>query len=468
MFRSPTIVPIVEPWQGLLLVPLFVLALVAGLRLLAKSGAVHPESVRKGLHIGGGLIALSFPWLFDQIWPLLVLTGCGVVALVAINVNRRFARSGLMAGMERKDEIYIGPIYFPIAVVTLFWLTRSNVLLYWIPILVLTFADALAALVGVRYGSVKYDATRGRKSLEGSTAFFLAAFFSVHVPLLLLTDLGRAETLLIGIMFGLLLAMVEAIAWSGLDNLFIPLAGYMLLEVYVGLDAEALGWRLIITAFLMVVALFARSQTWNDAALMLAILVGYLCANLGGFPWLVIALWAFVGVVISPPAGAPKRTIREVGAVSIVGLLWLALAHERHVPQLLAPFTGSLAAHLAMNGVARGAKKGTGTISGSLSDFGTGTAPARLPEMVPVPFFAPALFSTAWMFLPYLVLEQASPAACFGAVGATLGVLIAVALFACWLPRVEARFGIRGRWTFQSLLAAAGSCSGLAVFLANN
>ena len=164
--------------------------------------------------------------------------------------------------------------------------------------------------VGVRYGSVKYEATRGRKSLEGSAAFFLAAFFSVHVPLLLLTELGRAATLLIGIMFGLLLAMVEAVAWSGLDNLFIPLAGFMLLEVYVGLDAVALGWRLYVTAFLMVVAFVARSRTWNNAALILAILVGYLCANLGGFPWLVIALWAFLGVVIiSPVADAPKRTI---------------------------------------------------------------------------------------------------------------------------------------------------------------
>jgi hypothetical protein len=36
----------------------------------------------------------------------------------------------------------------------------------------------------------------------------------------------------------------------------------------------------------------------------------------------------------------------------------------------------------------RGAKKGTGTISGSLPDFGIGNAPAKLSEMVPVPFFA--------------------------------------------------------------------------------
>ena len=48
MFRSPTIVPIVEPWQGLLFVPLFVLALVAGLRLLAKSASFIRNRSAKG------------------------------------------------------------------------------------------------------------------------------------------------------------------------------------------------------------------------------------------------------------------------------------------------------------------------------------------------------------------------------------------------------------------------------------
>jgi phytol kinase len=446
MIEPIRVAPLVEPWIGLLIIPSAVAALVLGLRLLPKSGTIHPESVRKLLHIGGGLISLSLPWLFDNVWPLLVLAGAGAAALIAFNAHRRrAARSeGLMAGVERQGEVYIGPIYFPLAVVILFWLARGNVLLYAIPLVVLTFADAVAALVGVRYGKLKYEATKGRKSLEGSTAFFLAAFFSVHVPLLLLTDLGRAETLLIGITFGLLLTMVEAIAWSGLDNLFIPVIGFLLLKVFVGLNAEQLIWRLIVTGGLAGVAWFARGRSWNDAALILAVLVGYVCANLGGVAWLLIALLTFAGVAWMSPAKAetPTRTVREVAAVSCVGLTWLALAHELQLPELLGAFTGSLAAHLAMNGVARSPR-----------------------EASPRSVVGRVALSGAWLLGSFVLLSRGSLAAWVGAAGAAVGLTVTAILFAKWLPQCETRFGDRGRWWLQTLLAGAASMGGLAVFL---
>jgi hypothetical protein len=106
------VVPLVEPWIGLLIVLAAIALLVVGLRLLAKTGKIHPESVRKLLHIGGGLISLSLPWLFDRIWPLLVLAAIGVLALVAFNIYRRYTpkSDGLMVGVERQGEVYIGPI----------------------------------------------------------------------------------------------------------------------------------------------------------------------------------------------------------------------------------------------------------------------------------------------------------------------------------------------------------------------
>jgi phytol kinase len=311
---------------------------------------------------------------------------------------------------------------------------------------VLTFADAVAALIGVRYGKLKYEATKGRKSLEGSTAFFLVAFFSVHVPLLLLTNLGRAETLLIGVTFGLLLTMVEAIAWSGLDNLFIPVIGFMLLKVFVGLDAAQLGSRLLITAALALIAWLARDRAWNDVALIGAVLIGYVCANLGGATWLLVALLTFAGVAWLMPAQpeAPTRTVRQVGAVSAAGLCWLDLAHELHVPQFLPVFAASFSAHLAMIAVARERRFiGVVTWRTALSVF----------------------LCVAWVFGPLLLLERGNSGMWFGAGGAWLGTALATALFAYWLPKCECRFGEPGRWWLQTLLAGLGSMGGLAVLL---
>jgi phytol kinase len=446
MIPTVNIKPLVEPWQGLLIVPAAVILLVFGLRALQSLGALHPESVRKGLHVGGGLIVLSFPWLFDRVWPLLVMAGVGIAVLVGLQVYRRLAPKGsLLAGVERKDEgeFYIGPVYFPLAVLLLFWLARGNVLLYAIPLMVLTFADALAALVGVRYGKMKYEATRGRKSVEGSTAFFLAAFFSVHVPLLLLTDLGRAETLLIAVTFGLLLMMVEAVAWSGLDNLFVPLVGFWLLKVYLGLDAEALSWRLGVTLLLAFVALLARGRRWNDAALIVTVLVGYACANLGGWPWLLLALLTFAGVLwIAPPADAAARSVRAVGAVSAVALLWVGAAYEMGRPELLASFAGALACHLAMIALARWKQ-------------------AR-PEQPTGHLTALAVVAAALLILlPYGLMTR-DP---FGTAGAVVGVAVATWLFEVTQPKLETCPDDAGRWWRQTLLAAAGSAGGLAGLL---
>jgi phytol kinase len=349
-----------------------------------------------------------------------------------------------MAGVERAGEIYVGPVYFPLAVLVLFGLARSNVLLYLVPLLVLTFADAAGALVGVRYGTLKYEATGGRKSVEGSTAFFLAAFFSAHVPLLLASDLGRAETLLIGLTFGLLLTMVEAVAWAGLDNLFLPLVGYLLLKTYVGLGVEPLVGRLAVTALLAGIAWLARGRAWNDAGLILAILVGYTCANLGGPEWLLVTILMFVGVAWLSPGRehAPVRTVREVGAVSAVGVIWVGVAHELRRPELLAAFSGSFAAHLAMIGIAR---------------------PRGLPLVRRL--LLPAAFGVLWILAPYVLIERGAPSAWTGAGGAAVGSAVAALLFALALSGRQRRFADAGRWWLQAVLAAVASLGGLAVYL---
>ena len=111
-------------------------------------------------------------------------------------------------------------------------------LLFIVPILILSLADAVSALIGARYGQVRF--TGSNKSLEGSIAFFITAFFSVHVPLVLFGDAGRVETLLISLILAFLVMLLEGCAWRGLDNLFIPIGGFFLLRAYLDMDAAAL------------------------------------------------------------------------------------------------------------------------------------------------------------------------------------------------------------------------------------
>ena len=128
------------------------MALFVGLRLYAQAAAAKPETTRKMFHAGSGVLTLAFPFLFHELWPVLLLTGASLLLIASVKfVPALRTRYGGVA--NRVDRTTLGEIYFPVSVALLFWLTRgATPLLFVIPILMLTFADATCALVGSRYG----------------------------------------------------------------------------------------------------------------------------------------------------------------------------------------------------------------------------------------------------------------------------------------------------------------------------
>ena len=285
-----------NPWLGMILMLAALGVWMTVLRLWQSWVNPHPEVVRKLLHVGMGLAVLAFPWIFNEVWPVLVVILLALVLLAAVRLlsGLKAQLGSVLGGVARKS---LGEFYFAVSVAVLFVLSRGQPyenILYGVPLLVLALADAVAALIGVAYGHIHYVTVDGNKSAEGSMAFFLAAFFSVHVPLLLATDVGRAETLLIALIVGFLIMLFEAIAWRGLDNLFIPLVCFLMLKIYLGppvLGAVALLARVIVLLALFVFVLIWRSRSTLDASgLLAAALVGYLAWALGGWRWLIFPL----------------------------------------------------------------------------------------------------------------------------------------------------------------------------------
>jgi|GEM_PF-223408 len=380
-------------WLNVILVLSALLGLMLGLRAWQRSRSPNSELVRKLVHIPMGLLTLSFPWLFSSPWSVTVLGGLAIAFLLSLRLVAPLARrlGKVLGSVERRS---LGEVYFTVSIVTLFWLASLSTapamerrLLFIIPMLILTLADAVAALIGVRYGQTRYTTDEGFKSAEGSLAFFMAAFFSVHIPLLLLSTTGRAETLMIAVILGLLVMVLEAIAWRGLDNLFIPLGSFLLLNAHLTMSVTELVWRLVVTVLLVVLVLaWRRNTTLNDSAILGVAFVGYIAWTLGGFPWLLPPLLLFLAYpwfvpwTTAPeasttlPTRATRRwfqtelgprpgqvhTIVAVLSVSAAGLLWLVLASlgepgdrllgDRLI--FLFPYTLAYAANLALIGVA--------------------------------------------------------------------------------------------------------------------
>jgi phytol kinase len=367
----------VNDWLAMGFVLAILGGLVIGLRAYQRRYDPHPELVRKLLHVPMGLVTLTFPWLFDSAFPVAVLAGLAIASLLLLRwcepLKQRFG--SVLGGVERQS---LGEIYFPLSVALIFWFSEGHSLLFCIPILILTLADAIAAIVGIRYGRFRYMTTGGYKSAEGSTAFFMLAFFSTHVPLLVLSDTGRIETLLIGLILGLLVMLLEAIAWRGIDNLLIPLGGFVLLKTHLGMTETDLLVRLVLTLVLVCFVLFWRKRTTlNDGALLGTVLFGYLSWTIGGWLWLLPPLILFVTYPFfiawveprSPieqkimrwlpnqPNAQPRQwervhSVYIVLSVSAAGSLWLVLFAVLQKPEFLYPYTLAFAGNLAIVGVA--------------------------------------------------------------------------------------------------------------------
>jgi phytol kinase len=407
-------------------------AVLGGLRLWQVRRSPHPELARKLVHIATGLIALSFPWLFSSVWPVVVLAILAVAAMLAL---RHTSLGGVVHAVRRESS---GELYFPIAVAALFYLSKGVTVFYTIPVLLLTLADAVAALIGVRYGLVKFDTFEGaRKSLEGAVAFFAVAFLCTHITLLLASHVGRVETLLIGVEVGFLVMLVELVAWRGLDNLFIPLFSFALLYNIEYLQAHELLNRLAVLALLSGFIVFWRKRTTLDfGALIAAVVISYVMWALGGLVWLAPAAACFATYGLLWPHDRLERgqvhDLRAALSFSAVPLFWLYVSTR--FPQEDWSYLGivAFAAQLAVIGRASG-----GTLLTSL----------LVGWIVP--------------FIPYIALRGFDLRVLELAAAALPAVALGLAMFALgWQRLREAPYTMQ-RWMLQAGASAVASLGAL-------
>ena len=357
---TPAVLP---PWAGVAAV-LAVLALaMVALRRAQVRRRLTAEGARKGLHVTMSAVALALPWLFDEAWPVVTLAALAVGAMVAVRVVPALRESvgGVLHAVERPS---VGDLCFPVAVCLLYLLTADSPVLYAVPLLLLGLADPAAALIGARHGLSPYATDEGTKSREGSAAFAFVAFLCVHVPLLVFTPVGRAESLWIAAIVAVLATIVEAVSWRGLDNLFVPLGTFAILLRLMTFPATLLAGHFLVLAVLLgVAAVLRRETTVGGAGVFGAALVGYLAWALGGTAWLlppalVFVLYARIWPAAREADGLPHdparrpHTAHNVFSVSSVGVVWLLAAGALDV-ELLFPYALAWGATLAFLGVER-------------------------------------------------------------------------------------------------------------------
>ncbi len=446
-----------QPWLGILIFLGAFVVLWALLAVYRKLLVPNPEVVRKLMHVGMGLLTLSLPWLFDRPWPVMVLAGICIVLLTAAKFIKPLG--DVIGGVERAS---LGDVYFPISVAILFWaaswartpLVHSRIILFCIPILILTLADAIAALVGITYGAHRYSGIEGEKSAEGSLAFFALAFLSTHVPLLLLTDdqqMGREKVLLISLTIGFLVMLLEGIAWRGLDNLLVPLGAFVLLLKYIGLTPSELATRFIVACgWVILVLAWKRVSSLNAAALLGAALVGYIATALGGWVWVLPPMLLFLTYNLIWPRTEVDRqhshTMHGVLATNVPGLIWLVVGNvlaREGSSKYFWPYAATYAAHLAIIGYMR-----LRHVRGEMS-------PRRQFAVAMLKSWAVVIIPAASAIV--IVIPQLWKIAAVQLLLSLAAIALALGLFVWTQPDPQNLPADAGRWWRQAIYAAGGS-----------
>jgi len=207
--------------------------LMAMILIADRSLGLHDEVLRKLVHLVTGTLSVSFPWIFTESWPVLLLAAITLLGMVALRVLPRWLHMVRRAGFDRTLRLEsLGDITFPIAIAGLFLLARHQPVLYIVPLLIATFGDAAAAVVGKKFGRWTYQPPfGGTKTFEGSTAFFLVAFACFAVPLAMAAGGITGRDLAVGLGGAALTTVLEGVAWSGLDNLFLPFGAWVYLRL---------------------------------------------------------------------------------------------------------------------------------------------------------------------------------------------------------------------------------------------
>jgi phytol kinase len=218
-----------DAWIG---VPLVAAALVLTMALLStphSQRVLGPEPARKLMHAGIGLVTLGFPWMFSSALPVLVLAVLSLIWFEAVRrvatLRRRFA--SVLLSVARPGR---GEACFVAGTALAFLIADGSALVFCLPMAVLAFADASAALVGQHATRRRADGPIRGKTAAGSAAFFATAMLCASVALALA---GWAPAALVAsaLLIAAVTTAVEALADHGADNLLIPVAGALLLRL---------------------------------------------------------------------------------------------------------------------------------------------------------------------------------------------------------------------------------------------
>jgi len=212
----------------------YVFLVIALGELFRRVGRRPPEFTRKFIHIGVGMWVVGTALLFET-WYLALIPPATFVVINAVSYAM-----GMIKAMESADRENLGTIYFPISFLFLIYLFWGRPVLMVASLMPMTWGDAMAAIVGRRYGHYHYTVGGKTRSVEGSVAMLFWSWVPTFLALTLMPLISGMPSInwLLALIYSgalaLLSTLVEAVSPWGIDNLTVPAAAAVLLPLLRG------------------------------------------------------------------------------------------------------------------------------------------------------------------------------------------------------------------------------------------
>ena len=254
---------------------------VLGLASLARKLGMGEEESRKLVHIllsNWVLLAIA---VYRSVWGVCILPACFIL------LNYLSYRKGIFPMIERKEDNSLGTVWYAVSLFLLCFAGYS-MNMPWIAacgMLGMGYGDGLGALVGKRWGKLRFPNIHSSKSLEGTFTVMLCSGLAVWIVCAAYApNLNPNFALYAALASSVPAAAIELFTPFGLDNLTLPLgisfivflvAQYpFVFPIFLCLDIELL---------ILILAYYAQAITlWAfQAAALLGILLfifsGWLC-----------------------------------------------------------------------------------------------------------------------------------------------------------------------------------------------
>lgn len=210
LLNQPTLgvqIGIVALWLG-------AVVLLAGWQIWRGA---ESEIVRKIIHIGAGNVILLAWWLKIPAW-------LGISASILFSAITLLSyQFPLIPGIDSVGRKSLGTFFYAVSIGVLtacFWQNYPHFAV--IGVLIMTWGDGFAALVGQRWGNHRYKLGGMQKSWEGSLAMLVISNIVCGLVLLSVYE-QMGQILLISLVVALVATLLEAFSKLGIDNLTVPL-----------------------------------------------------------------------------------------------------------------------------------------------------------------------------------------------------------------------------------------------------